>query len=54
MSALLLILLLVGLIGLYIKMEIDASRSREESLNQKELFESDGLDDKRQRHKDQE
>lgn len=54
MSALILILLLVSAIGLYIKIEIDASRSREESLNQKELFESDDLDDKRQRQKDQE
>jgi len=54
MSALLVILLLVGVFSLYIKMEIDMSRSREESLNQKEFSESEGLDDKRQRHKDEE
>lgn len=32
MSTLLLILLLVGIFSLYIKMEIDMSKSREESL----------------------
>lgn len=39
MSVLLLILLLVGVIGLYIKMEIDASRSRDESLRTNKYIE---------------
>ncbi len=51
MSGLLLALLLVVAVALYIKMEIDASKWRNESLKQTKLSESKVLNDKRQYHK---